>query len=182
MRYGISGQAEKGMPAPLLEYRPVSIVRLQLIKEGHSLYGMGAISEPEEAARLVRPLFDGADREMIVVLSLDIKNKPVVAVGGLNQCAVDMRNLFKHAILANAAGILLFHFHPSGEPQPSREDRAVTERAGKAGEILGICLIDHIILGDGHYFSFREEEIRAGPGKGVMEMPVLEIIIRILFV
>ena len=118
------GQPGMFMPLSLLEHGQVSIVRLQMVKESRHLYGMGAVSEPGEAARMVRPLFEGADRELLVVLSMDQRNKPVaaevVAVGGLNQCVVDIRNLFKHAILANAAGIFLFHSHPSGEAVPSR--------------------------------------------------------------
>lgn len=164
------GQPGMFMPLSLLEHGQVSIVRLQMVKESRHLYGMGAVSEPGEAARMVRPLFEGADRELLVVLSMDQSNKPVaaevVAVGGLNQCVVDIRNLFKHAILANAAGIFLFHSHPSGEAVPSREDRAVTERASQAGEILGIPLVDHIILGDGQYFSFREERLQGGQERG----------------
>lgn len=118
------GQPGMFMPLSLLEHGQVSIVRLQMVKESRHLYGMGTVSEPREAARMVRPLFEGADRELLVVLSMDQRNKPVaaevVAVGGLNQCVVDIRNLFKHAILANAAGIFLFHSHPSGEAVPSR--------------------------------------------------------------
>lgn len=164
------GQPGMFMPLSLLEHGQVSIVRLQMVKESRHLYGMGAVSEPGEAARMVRPLFEGADRELLVVLSMDQRNKPVaaevVAVGGLSECVVDIRNLFKHAILANAAGIFLFHSHPSGEAVPSREDRAVTERASQAGEILGIPLVDHIILGDGQYFSFREERLQGGQERG----------------
>lgn len=164
------GQPGMFMPLSLLEHGQVSIVRLQMVKESRHLYGMGAVSEPGEAARMVRLLFEGADRELLVVLSMDQRNKPVaaevVAVGGLSECVVDIRNLFKHAILANAAGIFLFHSHPSGEAVPSREDRAVTERASQAGEILGIPLVDHIILGDGQYFSFREERLQGGQERG----------------
>lgn len=164
------GQPGTFMPLSLLEHGQVSIVRLQMVKESRHLYGMGAVSEPGEAARMVRPLFEGADRELLVVLSMDQRNKPVaaevVAVGGLSECVVDIRNLFKHAILANAAGIFLFHSHPSGEAVPSREERAVTERASQAGEILGIPLVDHIILGDGQYFSFREERLQGGQERG----------------
>ena len=164
------GQPGMFMPLSLLEHGQVSIVRLQMVKESRHLYGMGAVSEPGEAARMVRPLFEGADRELLVVLSMDQRNKPVaaevVAVGGLSECVVDIRNLFKHAILANAAGIFLFHSHPSGEAVPSREDRAVTERASQPGEILGIPLVDHIILGDGQYFSFREERLQGGQERG----------------
>lgn len=169
------GQPKEALPRILSEGGQVSIVRLQMVKESHSLYGMGQMSGPGEAAELVRPLFGCTDREMLVVLSLDIKKRPlaaeVVAIGGLNQCVVDIGNVFKHAILANAAGILLFHSHPSGEPEPSPEDRAVTARASQAGELLGIPLIDHIILGEGRYFSFQEEKMRAGPGKGVRGCP-----------
>lgn len=81
-------------------------------------------------------------------------------MGGVCACSVDARDLFKHAILSNATQIMLFHNHLSSRLQPSREDIEVTERIKKAGEILGIRLLDHIIIGPGKdYLSFKEEGI-----------------------
>lgn len=138
----------------------VSTVHLELVREERYLYGMKCFTGPGEAAKMVEPLFSHADREMVVVVSLDTRLKPVacevVAIGGLSDCAVDIRNLFKHAILMNAASILCFHNHPSGDAIPSKEDITITERMMEAGEILGIPLTDHIIIGDACYYSLIE--------------------------
>lgn len=149
----------------------VGIVRLELVKEERYLYGMKNFTSTKEAAQMVEPLFAHADREMMVVLSLDVRLKPVAcevaAVGGLSSCIVDIGNLFKHAILTNAANIICFHNHPSGDAEPSKEDILITKRMQKAGEILGIPLADHIIIGDGCYCSLAERgEIKRRSEKG----------------
>lgn len=140
--------------------KQVGIVRLCLVREERSLYGMEQLSGPEDAAQMVRPLFAMADREMMVVVSITTKMEPlaleIVAIGGINSCIVDIRNLFKHSLLNNAAGILCFHNHPSGNCEPSQQDCEVTQRIHQAGEILGIELIDHIILGEEECYSFRK--------------------------
>lgn len=174
MPYGIPERTGDGPLAFLEAGSRVSTVRLQMVKEEKSLYGLGPLSGPWRTAELDRPLFYGSDREMVAVLSLDARNRPaaaeIVAVGGLDSAAVDVRNLFKHALLNNAGGILVFHNHPSGEAEPSGEDRALTSRVRQAGEILGISLVDHIILGDGCCYSFREERRLEDPrGKEVGE-------------
>lgn len=137
----------------------VGIVRLQMVKES-SLYGMKRFKEPKEAVELVRPLFDMADREMVVVMSLSTKLEPlaleIAAVGGINACSVDVRDIFKHSLLNNAAYVICFHNHPSGDSEPSRADKLLTGRIGDGGRILGIPLIDHIILGEEGFYSFRE--------------------------
>lgn len=139
--------------------KKVGVVRLQMVKES-SLYGMGRFTDPREAVELVKPLFDMADREMVVVMSLSTKLEPlameIAAVGGLNMCNVDVRDIFKHSLLNNAAYVICFHNHPSGDSEPSRADRLLTGRIGDGGRILGIPLIDHIILGEGSFYSFRE--------------------------
>lgn len=153
----------------LFEYpRPkkkVEVVKLQLIREGRALYGTAPFSHPEEAAEMIAPLFQNADREILAVLSLDRAMTPIaaeiVAVGGVTGCSVDAKDLFKHAILSNATQILMFHNHPSGSLEPIQEDITVTVRIKEAGEILGIQLVAHIVLGlDGAYFSFKERGIR----------------------
>lgn len=138
----------------------VGIVRLCMVKEERTLYGMEQFSGPEDAVELVSPLFAMSDREMMVVLSITAKMQPlaleIAAIGGINTCMVDIRNLFKHSLLNNAAGILCFHNHPSGNPEPSKEDEEITLRIGCAGKILGIELIDHIIIGEQEFYSFQE--------------------------
>ena len=103
------------------------------------------------------------DREHFVVILLDRKNAPIgintVSIGSLTASVVHMRETFKAAILANAAAILCGHNHPSGDPEPSREDRALTQRLVDAGKLLGIAVVDHVIVGDGTsaYFSFADQ-------------------------
>lgn len=142
-----------------LNYR-IGVVHLKMVREERSLYGMGSFASPENAAEIIRPLFDGADREMVVALSMDVKGNPiaaeVVAIGSLDCCIVSMRELFKHAVLSNAAALLCFHNHPSGDPEPSKEDVEITKRMIKAGELLGIPLVDHIILGDSGFVSLKD--------------------------
>lgn len=79
-------------------------------------------------------------------------------MGSLDASVVHPREVFKAAIVANAAALICAHNHPSGDPEPSREDRAITERLRQAGTLLGIPVLDHIVLGDGttHYFSFAD--------------------------
>jgi DNA repair protein RadC len=99
-------------------------------------------------------------KEMFLTLHLDGKNRIIavdmVSVGSLNQSIVHPREVFKTACLSNAAAVLLIHQHPSGDPSPSTEDISITRRLKEAGEILGIKVLDHIIVGDGEYLSFVE--------------------------
>jgi DNA repair protein RadC len=139
----------------------VSMIHLQMIKEGRTLCGMKCFSSPMEAVEAVRPLYDLADREMVLVMSLNAKLEPMAAevavVGGINMCSVDMRNIFKHALLNNASYVICFHNHLSGDPKPSGEDQAITVRMRECGKLLGIFLVDHIIVGETEFYSFKEQ-------------------------
>lgn len=151
------------MKRPILKKR-VGIIKLKMIREGTSVYGTERFHGAKEASDMVRHLFEYADREMMMVMSLDSAMTPIaleiVAVGGLNSCGIDSRDLFKHAILSNASKIICFHNHPSGIPTPSKMDSLITKRIKDAGELLGIELLDHIIIGSNdRYVSFREEKI-----------------------
>ena len=99
-------------------------------------------------------------KEMFLTLHLDGKNRIIVmdlvSIGSLNQSIVHPREVFKTALLSNAAAIILVHQHPTGDPSPSTEDIAITRRLKEAGEIMGIKILDHIIVGDGEYLSFVE--------------------------
>jgi DNA repair protein RadC len=99
-------------------------------------------------------------KEMFITLHLDGKNRIIcmdlVSIGSLNQSIVHPREVFKTALLSNAAAIILVHQHPTGDPSPSSEDLSITKRLKEAGEIMGIKVLDHIIVGDGEYLSFVE--------------------------
>ena len=149
------------MMARPIPKKKIGVVRLQMVKQSKTLYGMRRFSNPKEAVQMVRPLFQMADREMVLVLSLNAKLEPmaleIAAVGGVSSCYLDLKSIFKHALLNNASYIVCFHNHVSGYAEPSDADKTLTERISDAGHILGLPLIDHIIVGDRGFFSFREE-------------------------
>jgi len=92
---------------------------------------------------------------------LDTKSQPiaihVVSVGSLNSSIIHPREIFKVAVLSNAASMILYHNHPSGDPTPSMEDYSATERIQECGKLMGIDVLDHIIVGDEVYYSMREK-------------------------
>jgi DNA repair protein RadC len=102
-----------------------------------------------------------AKQEIFTVILLDSKNRflreETVALGSLNQSIVHPREVFRPAIREAAASVILVHNHPSGDPSPSDEDVLVTKRFVEAGRLLGICVLDHIIVGEGRYFSFFDQ-------------------------
>lgn len=99
-------------------------------------------------------------KEMFLSIHLDGKNRAIcydlVSIGSLNQSIVHPREVFKTSLLSNAAALILIHQHPTGDPTPSSEDIAITRRLKEAGEIMGIKVLDHLIIGDGEYLSFVE--------------------------
>lgn len=125
---------------------------VKLVRERHA-DGIEApkVRGPEDAARLLWSMFEDADREMFVALYLDsqhvVRGVHVVSVGTLDASVVHPREVFKPAILANAAAVIVAHNHPSGDPTPSAEDRAVTKQLVEAGRILGIPVLDHLVVG-----------------------------------
>jgi DNA repair protein RadC len=124
------------------------------------------VNDPATATSLVRDEMRDLDREEFRVLLLNTKNAllriAAVSRGSLNASIVEPREVFKDAIAASAAGLILVHNHPSGDPTPSSEDIAITKRLVKAGEVLNIPVHDHIILGhrttgrDSDYVSLKE--------------------------
>ena len=118
------------------------------------------IKSPVDVFHLVGEEMRYLDREHFNVILLNTKNHVLgienVSVGSLNASLVHPRELFKKAILKSAAGIILVHNHPSGDPEPSGEDKQVTCRMVEAGEIIGIEVLDHIVIGDGRFASLRE--------------------------
>ena len=118
------------------------------------------VCSPEAVAAVLRSYFESRDREEFVVCLLDTANTliglHVASVGGLAASIVEPRQVFKAAVLANAASLLLAHNHPSGNPEPSREDVEITKRLVETGRLMGIPVHDHLIItGDG-YTSLAE--------------------------
>ncbi|WP_337250844.1 JAB domain-containing protein [Clostridium intestinale] len=142
----------------------IDIVSIKMIRESSMLYGIRRINQPNDAVGIARRFLDDADREQLLVCSIDVKNQPtsiaVVSIGSINSSIVHPREVFKTAILSNAASIIVFHNHPSGDTTPSKEDINVTNRLKEAGKILGIEVLDHIIIGkNGNFHSIRESGV-----------------------
>jgi len=120
-----------------------------------------SVSSPADAAGLVMEEMRHHLREHFRVVLLDSKHKVLgieeISIGSLNTSLVHPREVFRPAIRKACASIILLHNHPSGDPTPSREDLDVTRRLSEAGRLIGIEILDHIIIGDGNFVSFREK-------------------------
>ena len=118
------------------------------------------ITSPGDGAQLLLPLLRHETHEKFVVLLLNTKNRIIkteqIAEGSLTSAVVHPREVFAPAVVAHAACILVAHNHPSGDPYPSTEDRKLTKALEEAGIVLGIPLLDHLVIGDGRYYSFKE--------------------------
>lgn len=114
---------------------------------------------PEDVSSLVMEELRDLDREYFLALLLNTKNQVIaretISIGTLNSSIVHPRELFKIAIRRSAAAVILVHNHPSGDPTPSREDINLTKRLIEAGEIIGIDVLDHIIIGDNKFISLK---------------------------
>lgn len=142
----------------------IPVVEIKLIRIGE-IKKRRKMTSPKDVVNTIYEFLDGADREKLGVMCLNTKNEilncTIVHIGSLNSSIVHPREVFKTAILSNAATIIVFHNHPSGNTTPSREDENITEKLRKSGKILGIELLDSIIIGetleDG-YYSFKERD------------------------
>ena len=121
------------------------------------------VTSPKEVYKIIAEYLKGVDREHLVLITLDTKNVTTsittISIGSLNTSIVHPREVFKTAILSNAASIILAHNHPSGDSTPSKEDINITDRIKESGKILGIDLLDHLIIGDDSYISLKEKGI-----------------------
>lgn len=141
----------------------INIYKLKMIKEDTVEYGSTTIKSPVDVAALARDVMGlhEAAEENFVIVCLNTKNKiagvHTVSIGSLNASIVHPREVFKAAMLNNASALLLLHNHPSGDPEPSREDIETTQRLVNAGNILGINVLDHVIIADRKHLSFKEQ-------------------------
>ena len=116
---------------------------------------------PNVVTEFVAPMFEGMDREAVIVISVNSNNVPLyyeqIAIGSSNACLIDMKSIFKHILLTGGTGVMLVHNHPSQRAVPSIEDDMVTVKLKNAAEILDIILVDHIIYcSPSVYYSYAE--------------------------
>ena len=144
----------------------VSFERIVLVKEKVGRYELPReIGSPEDAYRAVTTITNVQEeaQEVFGIFILNTKHKIVAAHeisrGILNSSLIHPREVFKPAVLHNAAAIICFHNHPSGNPEPGRDDVNITKRLVEAGKIMGIEILDHIIVGDDRYVSLKERGV-----------------------
>ena len=135
-------------------------VRETSIKYGRTIEAPAKINGPEDVARITRTIVDGDAREHFVVIHLDARNGVIgwqtVSIGTANSSLVHPREVFQAAIHIGAVSIAVAHNHPTGESSPSAEDAQVTARLADAGDLLGISVLDHVVVGEDSHYSFRE--------------------------
>ena len=140
----------------------ICLYTVKLVKEKETEYNQ-TVNDSKTAYNLIQKVLDinNSTVEKFGLLTLDTRNKiigiHILTVGTLNSSIVHPRDVFQHAILSNANSILLFHNHPSGNPTPSLEDETITAKLKEAGELMGIPVIDHVIVGDGGFMSMADD-------------------------
>lgn len=124
------------------------------------------ITSPADVANLLMLEMSHLEQEHLKVVSLNTKNLVLrhftVYIGSINSSAVRVGEVFKEALKQNAAAIIVAHNHPSGDPSPSPEDVAVTKEIVQAGELLGVDVLDHLVIGQGRWVSLRERGLGFG--------------------
>lgn len=125
---------------------------------------LGKVSSSADAHPVLKAWFDrlDADQEHFVILALDVKNNikgiKTLFSGATDQSLIDIKIVFRNALLMGASRLIFAHNHPSGDPKPSQEDYTLTEQLTKAGKILQIDVVDHIVIGNGNYFAMGNKD------------------------
>lgn len=138
-------------------------IRLK-VEDSAPLYSAESIDSPEKAIDVMAEAMKAFDREHVCIVNLDNQNRPInfniVSIGGISEAYVPVQSVFKAALLTNASSVIMLHNHPSGSVTPSQADISITEKLIKAGQILDIPIMDHIIIGgvNGNKYSIREEK------------------------
>lgn len=146
----------------MLNDNEVSVVNVRLVKEP-SLYSPEPIHSPQDVLDVIAKELSQYDREVFAILNLksngQVINLNIASVGTLDAAMVSPREIFKASILSNAGAFIAVHNHPSGNLEPSQEDFATTKRLQECGDLLGVRMLDHIIVGGGtgRMMSFNEE-------------------------
>ena len=115
------------------------------------------LGDPDEVASFLVPLIGGADREHCLSVLLDTKHRVLrtltVSIGSIDHTFMTPHGIFRDALLGNAAAVILAHNHPSGDPEPSRDDERVTRRLVESGRLVGVEVLDHLVVGGGSWVS-----------------------------
>lgn len=147
----------KAVPA-----KRVDIVLIRMIKESSIMYEGRNVRSPADGYKLFKQFLGELDREYTVVIGLDTKSQPTVltvaSIGSFNAAIVHSREIYKSLILSNSSSCIICHNHPSGIPDPSPEDIEVTKRLAKAGRILGIEMLDHLVIGHDSFVSLENKD------------------------
>lgn len=148
----------RGLAAKI--YALGEVIRRQRMFSGEA---KPTINSPQDVYSLLSAEMRYLDREEVRVLLLNTKNHVMrietISIGSLNASVVHPREVFKAAVKQSANSMILVHNHPSGDPTPSGEDIAITKRLYDVGEMMGIEVLDHIIIGDGRYVSLKERGV-----------------------
>ena len=152
---------KKASVVPPADLGCVASVRITMAKEDSVPWDRARqITGPRDSYDLVSKFLDGEDRENVVVLGLNTKHCVVlihrVAAGSVASCPARIAEILRAAIIANCPAIIVAHNHPSGDPYPSTDDVVLTKRIVEAGDLLGIEVLDHVVIGDGQFVSMRE--------------------------
>lgn len=127
------------------------------------------LTSSREVDAALRPRLAGEEVEHFFAIALDAKNRPLAEImvsrGSVTACPVAPSDVFRPLLREAAVGVVLVHNHPSGEPTPSRDDVVLTERLRRAGQILGVEVLDHVIIGRAGYFSFLDAGLFRGPSE-----------------
>jgi DNA repair protein RadC len=143
----------------------VSLLKLKVVREKSEEYNFNPINIPKDVVEIIKKMFDieNLAEEIVVLLTLDTKNKITgafeVSHGSVDVSILHPREVYKRAIMQNASSIIIAHNHPSGNPEPSSNDIRITETLARAGDIIGIELRDHIIIGENQYVSMKERHL-----------------------
>jgi DNA repair protein RadC len=128
-----------------------------------TLWSRPAVTSPELAAEVLLPHLAASDRERCVVAALDTKHRLLevvtVSVGSLDRTFMAPREVFRDALLANAGAVVVAHNHPSGDVAPSADDERVTRRLVQAGEVVGVEVLDHLVVGGSRWVSLARRGI-----------------------
>lgn len=140
-------------------YRLAPVTRVQMVREGE-ISTRPSLCSPAAAAALLVPMIQDEPQEVLVVVTVTAKNRVLgvceVYRGCIDASPVRLAEIFRPAILQNAHGIFIAHNHPSGDPTPSSADIRVTREIATVGSSLGICLRDHLVVGENCWASLRE--------------------------
>ena len=144
----------------MTRYR-IPMYKIAMVRDGSVCAERTVVAGSRDLSPLLCEYYKAHDREEMLAILLDAKHKIIglhtVSIGSATFAIVHPRETFKAAIIGQASALILAHNHPSGDPTPSQEDRALTKRLKEVGELVGIPVLDHLVIGDGgRYASFAD--------------------------